>query len=110
MKVLLRQDVRDLGAIGDIVEVTSGYARNYLFPRQLGVEPNSANLKRIEVERVERGKREKLRLERLKEVAAKLNGFSITMRDHRSAPGAYTRPPEARLEMIFPYTSGGVAR
>jgi len=80
MKVLLRQDVRDLGIIGDIVEVSSGYARNYLFPRHLGVEPNSANLKRVELEKVERDKQEKIRLERLKEIAAKMNGTSVTIK------------------------------
>jgi large subunit ribosomal protein L9 len=80
MKVLLRQDVSNLGSIGDIVEVSTGYARNYLLPRRLGVEPNPANLKRVEQERLERGKQEKLRVERLKEVAAKMNGTSVTIK------------------------------
>jgi large subunit ribosomal protein L9 len=80
MKVLLRQNVPDLGAIGDIVEVGAGYARNYLFPGHLGVEPNPANQKRIEQEKVEHATREKLRVDRLKEVAAKMNGFSVTIK------------------------------
>jgi len=80
MKVLLRQDVPDLGATGDTVEVSAGYARNYLFPRHIGVEPNAGNLKRIEQERVDRAKHEKLRVDRLKEVAAKMNGFSVTIK------------------------------
>ena len=80
MKVLLRQDVRDLGSVGDTVEVPDGYARNHLFPKQLAVEPNLANLKRIEKERLEREQREKEHLGSLKETAARLSSASVTIK------------------------------
>jgi large subunit ribosomal protein L9 len=50
-KVLLREDVDDLGARGEIVRVRAGYARNYLLPRKLAVEASSGNVKGIEQER-----------------------------------------------------------
>ena len=50
-KVLLRQDVDDLGARGEIVRVRAGYARNYLLPRKLAVEATTGNVKGIEQER-----------------------------------------------------------
>lgn len=50
-KVLLREDVDDLGARGEIVRVRSGYARNYLLPRNLAVEATAGNVKAIEQER-----------------------------------------------------------
>src|SRR6476620_10766821 len=50
-KVLLREDVDDLGARGEIVRVRAGYARNYLLPRNLAVEATAGNLKGIESER-----------------------------------------------------------
>ena len=50
-KVLLREDVDDLGARGEIVRVRAGYARNYLLPRKLAVEASAGNVKGIESER-----------------------------------------------------------
>lgn len=50
-KILLREDVDDLGARGEIVRVRSGYARNYLLPRKLAVEATTSNVKQIEQER-----------------------------------------------------------
>jgi large subunit ribosomal protein L9 len=50
-KLLLREDVDDLGARGEIVRVRSGYARNFLLPRKLAVEATAGNVKQIERER-----------------------------------------------------------
>jgi large subunit ribosomal protein L9 len=49
--VLLREDVDDLGARGEIVRVKAGYARNYLLPRKLAVQASATNIKQIEQER-----------------------------------------------------------
>lgn len=48
MKLLLRKDISKLGLCGDVVEVSAGYARNYLLPHHLALEPTKANLKAIE--------------------------------------------------------------
>jgi len=49
MKVLLQKNVPDLGRIGEVVEVRSGYARNYLLPQGLAVQPTAANVRAIEI-------------------------------------------------------------
>lgn len=51
MKVLLRKNISKLGKIGELVEVKSGYARNYLLPQGLAVEPTKMNLRTIEIEK-----------------------------------------------------------
>jgi large subunit ribosomal protein L9 len=51
MKVILREDVPDLGSIGDVVNVKNGYARNYLIPKQLAVQANTKNLHQLEHQR-----------------------------------------------------------
>ena len=65
MKVLLRQNVRKLGQIGDLVDVKPGYARNYLLPQGYGIEPTDANLKIVEAEK-------KKHLEKLAEMREEL--------------------------------------
>ena len=57
-QVLLREDIDNLGARGEIVRVKAGYARNYLLPRQLAVEATTSNVKQIEGERAALAKRE----------------------------------------------------
>lgn len=62
IKLVLNESVRNLGKVGDIVEVSPGYARNYLIPHGVAVEPTPGNLKKIEarrqeIERLEREKR-----------------------------------------------------
>ncbi len=51
MKVILKEDVKNLGAAGSIVNVADGYARNFLIPRNLAVEASSVNIKALEQER-----------------------------------------------------------
>ena len=51
MKVLLRRNVSKLGKIGEVVEVKASYARNYLLPQRVAVQPTQGNLKAIEAEK-----------------------------------------------------------
>jgi large subunit ribosomal protein L9 len=48
VKLILREDVENLGKIGEIVEVAGGYGRNYLLPRGLAVKASTKNLKEQE--------------------------------------------------------------
>ncbi len=48
MKVFLKEDVKNLGKMGDVVNVAEGYARNFLLPKKFAVEANPKNLKEFE--------------------------------------------------------------
>ncbi len=48
MKVILKQDVKDLGKVGELVNVANGYARNFLFPRKLAAEATEKRVKEFE--------------------------------------------------------------
>ena len=75
MEVVLRENIENLGLIGDVVEVADGYARNYLLPKKLAIRVSEANLVAIERGREARRQREMEELERVKELAQKLEGF-----------------------------------
>jgi large subunit ribosomal protein L9 len=51
MEVILREDIEKLGARGDVVKVTPGYARNFLLPKRMAVAANASNKKIVEQER-----------------------------------------------------------
>lgn len=51
MEVLLREDIDNLGARGELVKVRAGYGRNYLLPRGLAVLATASNVKQIELQR-----------------------------------------------------------
>ncbi|MFZ9888305.1 MAG: 50S ribosomal protein L9, partial [Myxococcota bacterium] len=80
MKVILREDVYNLGKSGELVSVKDGYARNYLLPRNLAMLASSANVRQLEHEKqvIE------LRQQKLKgaaqEQAKKLEGVKITIK------------------------------
>ncbi len=48
MKVILKDDVKNLGRMGDTVNVKTGYARNFLFPKNLAAEASEKNVKQLE--------------------------------------------------------------
>jgi large subunit ribosomal protein L9 len=51
MKIILKQDVENVGRKGDLVNVSAGYGRNYLIPKKMAIEVTPSNLKMIEIER-----------------------------------------------------------
>ena len=61
MQVILIQDVNNLGGVNEVVNVKNGYARNFLFPRQMAVEASSTNMKQLE----ERLKQQKKKEEKM---------------------------------------------
>jgi large subunit ribosomal protein L9 len=48
MKVVLKDDVKNIGKMGQIIDVADGYARNYLVPKGLAIEANTKNIKSLE--------------------------------------------------------------
>lgn len=78
VKVILKEDMENLGESGDIVDVKPGYARNYLIPQGMAYEASEANVRRLEEERTraeERAKRDYLEARRR---ASQIEGAALT--------------------------------
>jgi len=75
MEVLLHKNIDKLGKLGEVVDVADGYARNYLLPKGIAVPVTEDNLRAIAKARQERIEREKEELERIGELATRLEGF-----------------------------------
>lgn len=74
MKVLLATDIEKLGWVGDIVQVSDGYARNYLLPQALAVVPTEANIKALAEAKVRAAAERKLAIEKLAASVAAVEG------------------------------------
>ncbi len=80
MKIILRQNHEKLGAIGEVVSVKDGYARNYLIPRGIAYEATRGSLQQLEEEKktaTRRSDREKKNAEAL---AAEVEKISLTIK------------------------------
>jgi large subunit ribosomal protein L9 len=74
MKVLLCEDVDKLGWLGDVVEVKTGYARNYLIPQGLATVANEAGIRALAEEKARRAEQRRLEGKRLEEAVKAIEG------------------------------------
>lgn len=80
MKVILQKDVKDIGKVGELVNVSQGFARNFLFPRKLAVEATEKKVAEYEhLKRVAEAKKKKALAER-QSVLAKINGITVSFK------------------------------
>jgi large subunit ribosomal protein L9 len=80
VKVILNQEVRGVGAPGDIVEVADGYGRNYLLPRNLARLATAGAVRQAEGIRSRRAAREIADLEQARTVAAHLEALRVVIK------------------------------
>ena len=87
MKVLLCQDIEKLGFLGDILDVSSGYARNYLLPQRLAVIPNETNIKALAKEKTKRSEERIRQRKRLEEIASRVQGAEVVIASRANEQG-----------------------
>lgn len=80
MKIILKEDVKNLGKIGSVVNVSDGYARNFLVPKNLAVEANIKNIKALEHEKRKIAERAKKVIKSNQEIAEKISSMTITLK------------------------------
>ena len=78
-KVILRQDYENLGEIGEVVEVKSGFARNFLIPRGIAYRATDGALRAVEAEKHVYNAKQERQEEGARSIAEKLESVSITI-------------------------------
>ena len=79
MQMLLLKDVRRLGHVGDIVEVKTGYARNYLLPQRLAAFPTEENIRAIEQEKKRAAAERAKRIREFEGLAKQMADVTVTV-------------------------------
>ena len=87
VKLLLKESIKHVGRVGDIVEVSPGYARNYLLPKDLAVEPTPNNVKKIEARRKEIERQEAEKRKEQAQLIEKLKGVEVTLERRANEQG-----------------------
>ena len=80
MKVILIDEIRGLGGRGDVVQVKDGYARNFLFPKNLAREATPGNLKAVEQERKKWAALSAQEKTQAEELAQKIAGLKVEVK------------------------------
>lgn len=87
MKVILNEDVKGQGKKGDVVTVSDGYARNFLFPKKLAREANAENLNAVKVASAAARHKQDVEKQEAKELTSRLNGLTVTVRAKTGGQG-----------------------
>jgi large subunit ribosomal protein L9 len=87
MKVILQQDVRDQGKKGQMIDVSDGYARNFLLPRKLAVEATADNLNAMKLKEAARLKKLESDKAEAREIAGKLDSLVVKVKAKAGSAG-----------------------
>jgi large subunit ribosomal protein L9 len=80
MQVILLQDVKALGKKGELVNVSDGYARNFILPKKLGLEANAKNLNDLKLQKAADDKRHKEILEEAQALGKELESKTLEVK------------------------------
>ena len=80
MKVILLQDIKNVGRKEQIIEANDGYARNYLFPKKLAIEATKDNMLKLQAKKTSEANKKKAEIEANKEIAKKIEKIELTVK------------------------------
>lgn len=87
MKVILLKDVKGLGKEGELVNAKDGYARNFLFPRNLAVEANPGNMRKWEEKKKKEKAKEKEEYENALKLKEKIESINVELKSKAGEGG-----------------------
>ena len=80
MKVILLQDIKNVGKMEQMIEANDVYARNYLFPKKLAIEATKDNLAKLQAKKTSEANKKKAEIEANKKIAKRLEKIELTIK------------------------------
>ena len=80
MKVILLQDIKNVGRKERVLEANDGYARNYLFPKKLAIEATKDNMAKLQAKKTSEANKKKAEIDANKEIAKKIEKMELTIK------------------------------
>ncbi len=80
MKVILKQDIKGVGRKNEVINASDGYARNFLFPKNLAVEANTENINKLNMQNEAKQYKKDVEKEQAKEIAKKLETITVQIK------------------------------
>ena len=80
MKVILLQDIKNVGRKEQVLEANDGYARNYLFPKKLAIEATKENMAKLQAKKTSEANKKKAEIDANKEIAKKIEKMELTIK------------------------------
>lgn len=80
MKVILLQDIKSVGKKDEIINANDGYARNFLFPKNLAIEATKDNLLKLQAKKDSKAHKKSLEIEEFKKQAKKIEEITLNIK------------------------------
>lgn len=80
MKVILKQDIKGVGKKNEVINASDGYARNFLFPKNLAVEATPGNMQKLNSQNEAKQYKKDVEKEKAKEIAKKLENITLQIK------------------------------
>lgn len=87
MKVILLQNIKNVGKKEEIINANDGYARNYLFPKKLAIEATKDNLAKLQAKKTSETNKKKAEIDANKEMAKKLEKIELKVKARAGETG-----------------------
>ncbi len=87
MKVILLQDIKNVGKKEEIINANDGYARNYLFPKKLAIEATKDNLMKLQAKKTSEANKKQAEIAENRKTAEKLEKMTLTIKAKAGANG-----------------------
>ena len=87
MKVILLQDIKNVGRKDEIINANDGYARNYLFPKKLAIEATKDNLLKLKAKKTSEQNKKQAEIDNNKKTAEQISKMTLTIKAKAGANG-----------------------